>query len=81
MGLLLPPLGDYEGQDEQNPLGGIPINGVNGSVGVTMEIACCQSIAQNSAQESASAKKLLNYNLDLKPLPQGRQKKEAMRAE
>ncbi len=34
---LTPPLGGCEGQDEQNPLGGSPSNGVNGGGGMEVD--------------------------------------------
>ncbi len=50
-------MGGFEGQDEQNPLGGSPSNVVNGGMGVggpsvIIEITCRQLIAQSSATDS-----------------------------
>jgi hypothetical protein len=54
-GSLPIPLGGCEGQDEQNLLGGVLNNRVNGGGGVrrhvAMEMACRQLIAQSSARD------------------------------
>ncbi len=70
VGLLLPPLGDYEGQDEQNPLGGIPINGVNGSVGVTKASGMRAGFADLGCRWLLSTGELFNINVYLRLLKQ-----------
>ncbi len=55
-GILLSPLGGCKGQDEQNPKGGVPGNGVNVVVGVSnCQSPCyvpgCHFIAQSSVQD------------------------------